>query len=200
MGTAHRIEADDGGITLPNYRRAYVPGGTVFLTLVTYRRTPILDGPDNVARLRRAIGQVMRDAPFRIPAAVVLPDHAHFLWALPRGEADYPRRVGRVKVLFTRSLPSRGVASLGVSPSRHRHRESDVWQRRFWEHTVEGEEEFEALMDYIHYNPVRHGLTSCRTSGRTRVLSMGPRRALPRRLGLLLRRQDAGLVLGPRDR
>ena len=66
-----------------------------------------------------------------------------------------------MKVLFTRSLPGRGVASLGVSPSRHRHRESDVWPRRFWEHTVESEEEFEALMDDIHDNPVRHGLTSC---------------------------------------
>jgi len=66
-----------------------------------------------------------------------------------------------MKVLFTRSLPGRGVASLGVSPSRHRHRESDVWPRRFWEHTVESEEEFEALMDDIHDNPVRHGLTLC---------------------------------------
>ena len=66
-----------------------------------------------------------------------------------------------MKVLFTRSLPGRGAASPAVSRSRHRHRESDVWQRRFWEHTVESEEEFEALMDYIHYNPVRHGLSSC---------------------------------------
>jgi putative transposase len=146
---------------LPDYRRAYVPGGTVFLTLVTYRREPILDGPDNVARLRQAIRQVMRGAPFRIPAGVVLPDHAHFLWTLPRGDADYPRRVGRMKVLFTRSLPGRGVASLEVSRSRHRHRESDVWQRRYWEHTVDSEEEFESVMDYIHYNPVRHRLTSC---------------------------------------
>ncbi|WP_165243782.1 REP-associated tyrosine transposase [Paludisphaera soli] len=146
---------------MPNYRRAYVPGGTVFLTVVTYRRAPILDGPANVARLRQALGQVMCETPFRIPAAVVLPDHAHFLWSLPRGDADYSRRVGRMKVLFTRSLQGRGVASVGTSRSRHRHRESDVWQRRFWEHTVESEEEFEALMEYIHYNPVRHGLTSC---------------------------------------
>ena len=69
--------------TLPNYHRAYVPGGTVFLTLVTCRREPILNGPDNVARLRRAIGKVMRDAPFCIPAAVVLPD----LHAFPLGPA-----------------------------------------------------------------------------------------------------------------
>ena len=146
---------------MPNYRRVYVPDGTVFLTVVTHRREPILHGPDSVARLRRAVEQVMIEAPFRILAAVVLPDHAHLLWSLPQGDADYSRRVGRMKVLFTRSLPGRGVASIRVSQSRHRHRESDVWQRRFWEHTVESEEELEALMNYIHYNPVRHGLTSC---------------------------------------
>lgn len=146
---------------MPNYRRAYVPGGIVFLTVVTHRREPTLDGPDNVERLRQAIERVMRDAPFRIPAAVVLPDHAHFLWALPRGDADYSSRVGRMKVLFTRSLPGRGGAGPSVSPSRRRHRESDVWQRRFWEHTVADEDEFGRLMNYIHYNPVRHGLTSC---------------------------------------
>lgn len=145
---------------MPNYRRAYVPGGTVFLTVVTYRREPVLAG-GNVAHLRRALRQVMREAPFLIPAAVVLPDHAHFLWVLPRGDADYPRRLGRMKALFTRSLPGRGVVAPGVSRSRHRHRESDVWQRRYWEHTVDGEEEFEGLLDYIHYNPVSHGHASC---------------------------------------
>ena len=55
----------------------------------------------------------------------------------------------------------RMICGCSTSQSRHRHRESDVWQRRFWEHTVESEEELEALMNYIHYNPVRHGLTSC---------------------------------------
>src|SRR3954452_6264440 len=79
---------------VPNYRRAYVPGGTVFLTVVTYRRRPTLAGPAAVSRLRRALRQVMRETPFSVPAAVVLPDHAHFLWALPRGNADYSRRVG----------------------------------------------------------------------------------------------------------
>ena len=101
---------------MPNYRRAYVPGGTVFLTVLTYRREPVLAGRDNVARLRTALRQVMREAPFRIPAAVVLPDHAHFLWSLPRGDADDPRRVGRMKALFTRSLPGRGVIDAESRP------------------------------------------------------------------------------------
>jgi putative transposase len=146
---------------MANYRRAYVPGGTVFLTVVTYRRQPALAERGDVARLRQALRQVMREAPFRIPAAVVLPDHAHFLWSLPPGDSDYSRRVGRMKVLFTRSLPDRGVAAADVSRSRQRHRESDVWQRRFWEHTVDDEVEFEDLLNYIHFNPVKHGLAAC---------------------------------------
>ena len=146
---------------MPNYRRAYVPGGTVFLTVVTYRRQPVFAEGGDVALLRRALRQVMSESPFRIPAAVVLPDHAHFLWSLPRGDSDYSRRVGRMNVLFTRSLPGRGVATAAVSQSRHRRHESDVWQSRFWEHTVDDEAEFEDILNYIHYNPVKHGLAAC---------------------------------------
>jgi putative transposase len=123
---------------------------------------PIFDSPENVARLRQALGQVIREAHFRILATVVLPDHAHFLWSLPRGDADYSRRIGRMKALFTRSLPDHDVNdSDSDNASRRRHRESDVWQRRFWEHTVQDENELEDLMNYIHYNPVRHGLALC---------------------------------------
>ncbi len=146
---------------MPDYRRAYVPGGTFFLTIVTYQRQPIFSEKENVVRLRRAIRAVMQEAPFRIPAAVVLPDHLHFLCSLPRGDSDYSRRVGRIKVLFTRSLPGRGLVPEKISPSRHKHRESDVWHRRFWEHWVKDETDFENLLNYIHYNPVRHGLVTC---------------------------------------
>ena len=146
---------------MPNYRRASVPGGTFFLTLVTYRRTPTFSDPGQVARLRRALRQVMREAPFRIPAAVVLPDHARFLWSLPRGDGDYSRRVGRMKVLFTRSLGRRAASCPGVGASHRRHRQADVWHRRFWEHPIADEGDFERHLDYIHYNPVKHGLASC---------------------------------------
>lgn len=146
---------------MPDYRRAYVPGGTFFLTIVTYQRQPIFSDRENVARLRQAITDVMREAPFRIPAAVVLPDHLHLLCSLPRGDSDYSRRVGRMKVLFTRSLSAHGVIPDQISRSRLKHRESGIWQRRFWEHWVEDETDFENLLNYIHYNPVRHGLVTC---------------------------------------
>jgi putative transposase len=152
---------DGGTCTMPDYRRAYIPGGTVFLTMVTHGRMPLFQCPENVGRLREALRQVMQEQPFRIPAAVVLPDHVHFLWSLPRDDADYSRRVGRMKVSFTRSLRTGRFSPSLVSNSRRKHRESDIWQRRFWEHVVRDEADFERLLNYVHYNPVRHGLVGC---------------------------------------
>jgi putative transposase len=65
-----------------------------------------------------------------------------------------------MKVLFTRSLID-GTLSVPSSPSRRRHRESDVWQRRFWEHWVRDEDDFQNHLHYVHYNPVKHGLCAC---------------------------------------
>jgi putative transposase len=146
---------------MPNYRRAYRPGGTFFLTIVTYERRPTFAEHGQVERLRLALKQVMREAAFQIPAAVVLPDHVHFLWSLPRGDTDFSRRVGRMKVLFTRSLDAAETTQAHLSDSRRRHRESDVWHRRFWEHAIEDEDDFENHLNYIHYNPVKHGLVAC---------------------------------------
>jgi len=86
---------------MPDYRRAYTPGEAIFLTLVTFNRRPIFAEPDNVKRLRRAAATVKAEMPFDITAAVVLPDHIHFVWTLPQGDDNYSKRVGRLKVLFT---------------------------------------------------------------------------------------------------
>ena len=146
---------------MPEYRRAYVPGGTFFLTLVTYHRTPLFSDPENISRLRRAIAKTRTERPFEITGAVVLPEHIHFLWTLPPDDSDYSQRVSRMKILFTRSLRGRRSLPQNVSASRRKHRESDVWQRRFWEHTIGDEADLEKHLDYIHYNPVKHGLVSC---------------------------------------
>jgi REP element-mobilizing transposase RayT len=89
---------------MPDYRRAYTPGGAIFLTLVTFNRRPIFAEPDNVKRLRQAAATVKAEMPFDITAAVILPDHIHFVWTLPPDDDNYSKRVGRLKVLFTRSL------------------------------------------------------------------------------------------------
>jgi putative transposase len=146
---------------MPEYRRAYVAGGTYFLTVVTHRRAPILGGAEDVADLRRAVAEVKRKDPFEVVAAVVMPDHAHFLWSLPGGDTSYSRRVGRMKVGFSRHRQARSGRPAGLGPSGHRHRESGLWQRRFWEHTIRDENDLERHLDYIHWNPVKHGLATC---------------------------------------
>lgn len=146
---------------MPEYRRFYVPGGTIFLTIVTYKRYPFFCDPENIARLRRAISKTRTEKPFIITAAVILPDHLHFIWTLPSGDTAYSQRVSRLKVLFTRSLKYRRVLESQISLSRRKHRESNVWQRRFWEHTIKDEADLQKHLDYIHYNPVKHGFVSC---------------------------------------
>ncbi len=143
---------------MPQYRRAYTPGGTVFLTLVTYNRDPIFANSQNIVYLRSAVAAMRSEMPFEITAAVILPDHLHFLWTLPPNDRDYSKRVGRLKVLFTRSLRGRQALPQRVSLSRRKHRESNVWQRRFWEHTIADELDLANHFDYLHYNPVKHGL------------------------------------------
>ncbi|WP_245587452.1 REP-associated tyrosine transposase [Cylindrospermum stagnale] len=124
---------------MSQYCRSYILGGTYFLTLVTYQRNPIFSEPENVSLLRAAITQTRKERPFEITAAVVLPEHLYFLWTLPPNDADYSQRILRFKVLFTRSLQGKGSLPVNVSASRRKHRESDVWQRRFWEHTIQDE-------------------------------------------------------------
>ncbi|NOX55540.1 MAG: transposase [Planctomycetes bacterium] len=146
---------------MPEYRRYFVPGGTYFFTIVTYRRRRLFADEANLERLRSALREVKAEMPFHIQAAVVLPDHMHFIWTLPPGDDQYSKRIGLMKVKFTLSLRGRNALPDNVSPSRRKHRESDVWQRRFWEHTIDEEDEFESYFDYIHYNPVKHRYVSC---------------------------------------
>ncbi len=146
---------------MSEYRRYYIPGGTFFLTLVTHNRFPLFESIENINRLRNAVAKVQREKPFIILGAVILPDHIHFLWQLPPNDFNYSQRVSRLKVLFTHSLRGKKVVSGNVSASRRKHRESNVWQRRFWEHTIKDETDFQQHLDYINYNPVKHNLVSC---------------------------------------
>lgn len=147
---------------MPDYRRAHQPGGTFFFTLVTHGRRPLFADPGNVERLRAAVRAVMRERPFEFHAGVVLPDHAHYLWTLPPGDGDFSTRIGRMKVLFTQSLPPTARrAAQGRAASRVKHGDADVWQRRFWEHVIRDEGDRGRHLDYIHYNPVKHGVAAC---------------------------------------
>ncbi len=111
--------------------------------------------------MRDAIRAVKDEQPFEINAAVILPDHMHFIWTLPPRDDRYSKRIGLMKVKFTQALKAEGMNVGILSASQTKHRESGLWQRRFWEHTIEDEDEFEAYFDYVHYNPVKHGYVAC---------------------------------------
>ena len=136
------------------YRRNFVPGGTFFftVTLVDRRSTVLID---HVGLLRNAFRQVRGQRSFAVDAIAVLPEHLHAIMTLPSNDADFSGPWKAIKAAFTRSV----VAS-GVSVARNDRGEYALWQRRFWEHTIRDERDFERCADYIHFNPVKHGLVS----------------------------------------
>ncbi|MFV0665745.1 REP-associated tyrosine transposase [Denitromonas sp.] len=124
---------------MPNYRRNRVPGGTYFFTVtLADRRSHALT--DHVEALREAVRRVQQARPLRIDAWVVLPDHLHAIWTLPEGDADYSSRWREIKKAFTRAVGG------------------SAWQRGFWEHTLRDERDYTAHVDYVHINPLKHGL------------------------------------------
>jgi putative transposase len=146
---------------MPQYRRADAPGATFFFTLVTERRAPILCSDAARPILRHAMHQTQERWPFVIEAIVLLRDHLHTLWTLPPEDSAYSRRWGFLKKTFTQAWLGSGGAEQPVTVSRQRHRRRGVLQRKFWEHTIRDERDFARHLDYIHYNPVKHGLASC---------------------------------------
>ena len=140
------------------YRRARTKGGTYFFTVVTHKRNKILCQGNNVSLLREAFKHVMQEHPFTINAFVLLPDHLHCLWTLPCGDLDFSKRWRLIKSYFSRKCD--GVYKHRPSASRMKKKEQAVWQRRFWEHLIRGEQDFVRHVEYIHYNPVRHGLVN----------------------------------------
>ena len=143
---------------MPRYIRAFVPGGTFFFTVALLeRRRQLLT--EHIADLRAAFTATRRLKPFTTNAIVVLPDHLHCVWTLPAGDADFSSRWQAIKAQFSHAVPDGEY----LSPRRLKKGERGIWQRRFWEHVIRDEQDFERHVDYIHYNPVKHG--HARTAG-----------------------------------
>ena len=143
---------------MADYRRCYVPGGSFFFTVVTERRAAILGNDRARDLLRAALRDCRQRWPFRLDALVMLPDHLHAIWTLPPEDSDYSKRWGMIKKHFTQSWLAAGGHEQPRNDSRHRYRRRGVWQRRFWEHTLRDEYDYARHFDYLHYNPVKHGL------------------------------------------
>jgi len=134
-----------------HYRRVYTPGAHYFFTVVTEQRNPLLI--KHIDRLRHAFRKVIHTHPFELEAICVLPDHLHTMWKMPSDDENYSLRWNLIKRNF-----SSGIDLASTSDSKTRKREKGVWQRRFWEHQIRDERDWRNHVDYIHYNPVKHGL------------------------------------------
>ena len=125
---------------MSNYRRSYIPGGCWFFTVnLQNRHSDLLTR--HIDHLRAAIACAKRKRPFQINSWVVLPEHMHCIWTLPEGDSDYSGRWREIKKSFTRALA-----------------QSQIWQPRFWEHTIRNDEDYRRHMDYVYINPVKHRL------------------------------------------
>ena len=123
-----------------------------------YRRQKTLCNENMRNTLRMAIETVRENYPFVIDAWVMMPDHLHCLWQLPDNDADYSLRWAMIKKSVTQRCGERYYREEWMTPSKKRRNESTIWQRRYWDHLIRNEEDLNRHRDYIHYNPVKHGL------------------------------------------
>lgn len=141
---------------MPNYRRAWCPGGTWFFTVNLLERHNNDLLVRHIDHLRAAVAQVRHRHPFFLHAFVVLPDHIHAVLALPEGDTDFALRWRRIKAIFSKSIPNQEHRSA----TRQRRGERAIWQRRYWEHLIRDERDYQTHMDYVHVNPLKHGLVT----------------------------------------
>jgi putative transposase len=143
---------------MPRYLRPQTTGGTYFFTVVTFGRRKILTQDISRQLLSKAFAEVKTQYPFSVEALVLLPDHLHAIWTLPVGDMDYSKRWGLIKANFSKEGKPYFSGTKSANPSRIKRRETTIWQRRFWEHTIRDDADYGRHVDYIHYNPVKHGL------------------------------------------
>lgn len=143
---------------MPEYRRANTQGGTYFFTVNTCRRRPILTQASVRVALREGIMKARERFPFEIQAWVLLPEHLHGIWKLPAGDAEFAKRWGIIKRQVSRRCAAEFHHEEWLSDSRHKRGETSIWQRRYWEHCIRDEADFIRHVEYLHWNPVKHGL------------------------------------------
>jgi putative transposase len=130
---------------------------------VTYQRRTFLCDDKVRAALKDAVRKVQVKYPFKIEAWVLLPDHFHCIWKLPDKDSNYQLRIRLIKTYVTQACSSFLHRENLSTASKRKRKESTIWQRRYWEHRIRSEKDLRHHMDYIHYNPVKHGLSQSPT-------------------------------------
>jgi putative transposase len=136
-----------------DYRRLWCKGGTYFFTVNLHQRHNNYLLTEHIDLLRHAVRQVKKVHPFIIHAWVVLPEHLHCIIELQQGDANFALRWRLIKLIFSRALPD----TESRCSSRKKRGERGIWQRRYWEHLIRDQSDFNAHLDYVHFNPVKHG-------------------------------------------
>ena len=165
MGKAKRAHAvrnlDNLRMVVPNersmsrYRRSQAAGAMYFfIVTLADRRSALLT--ESIEKLRIAYGDACTKHPFHTVAICVLPEHLHAIWQLPANDAGFSRRWSAIKTAFSRGFP----AGPTRTASKSARREKGIWQRRYWEHQIRDDDDLQRHVDYIHFNPVKHGLVS----------------------------------------
>ncbi len=139
---------------MTEYHRTTIKGASYFFTVNCAERKGNHLLVDNIDLLRSVFQKVKSDRSFKIDAIVILPEHLHCIWTLPQGDADYKTRWALIKAGFSRALPP----GERRSNSRIKRGERGIWQRRFWEHMIRDQVDYQRHVDYIHWNPVKHNL------------------------------------------
>jgi putative transposase len=142
---------------MPKYVRWREAGATYFFTVCTYGRRSILTSDRGRTFLHDAFALVRAKRPFTTLASVLLPDHLHVIWTLPRGDDDFPIRWAQIKERFTRLWLAAGGPEKRATTAQRRARQRGVWQPRYWEHRLRDDRDYIQHRDYIHFNPVKHG-------------------------------------------
>jgi len=131
------------------YRRSITANASYFFTInLAERKRTLLT--QHIQLLHMAFHKIRLNHPFKINAIVILPDHLHMMMTLPQHDANYSLRINLIKSYFSRSLPETET----ISASRKSKRERGIWQRRYWEHFIRDDRDYEKHVAYIHYNPI----------------------------------------------
>ncbi|QPK64521.1 transposase [Methylomonas sp. LL1] len=138
---------------MTEYRRFYIPKAMWFFTVNLAERKNNHLLITKIDELRNAFRYVKQRKPFHIDAIVILPDHLHCIWTLPPNDGNFSVRWNMLKGRFSRSIDH----GERISKSRQKRRERGIWQRRLWAHLIEDQEDYNRHIDYIHWNPVKHG-------------------------------------------
>ncbi len=140
------------------YRRVFIPNASFFFTVVTEKRRCLFTSQKIIHVLLMAFSTVRKKYPFKIDAIVIMPDHLHCIWTLPAGDSDYSMRWRLIKTWFTKHCDL--LLRTEPNDARVKKNEQSLWQRRYWEHVLQNDLDFKNHVDYIHFNPVKHGLVS----------------------------------------